>query len=135
MNPEIKAAQAILDADTAEIDARLDAREGWIGPRCQTGEPYVVYALGGLKPEGHASPLAPSAGDAMAAWKEQTAILRQPKAEGQRLYWRRRPMVMVHSGGADTGWSISARFCLTSAPELPADDTSDANEENRNHAA
>lgn len=104
-----------LDEDTREVSTRLDGREGRAAARCETGEPYVTYALGGLKREGTPWPIPPkpTAEEALAAWREATALLRHPKVEGERLYWRRLPRL----SRTDKGYMITARFRLTAKPE------------------
>lgn len=115
--------QKLLDGVTRHMERRFPVGDGTCRYLSVTGEPYIVLAIGGIKPEGegpksegqvtHAS-----ACDAFKAEFDRFSA----RMEGV-LYWRRKPEYSDDAGR----FQVTARFLISSKPRLSDAELRDRN--------
>lgn len=108
-------AQERLDAITAEFENRFTLGPDGNSAFAATGEPFIVYSLGGIQLEGEIYPSAETAEAALAAYKN---ILDSFPSDGMTLYWRTRPEIKYRAENeyTPTGWYLYSRFLVSNKP-------------------
>lgn len=110
-----------------DITSRVHCTNGTAGPRCQTGEPYLVMRSCGREVEGEAcgSPtFFDTGGEALASLcRHIVAHIDQHAGPASVLYWRTEPELEYTvpilptpwrgQAGHPGGWRARARFCLS----------------------
>ncbi|MDO8534871.1 MAG: hypothetical protein Q7S17_09050 [Xanthobacteraceae bacterium] len=93
--------------------------DGLIGPRSQTGEPYVTLMHSGVKAEGEPVPEPeswPAPGLATGEWIDalDRYVASRKLAGPATLYWRTKPILEREHGGK--GWTVYSRLLVSDKP-------------------
>lgn len=112
------------------LERGLIVKDGLPGPKCQTGEEYVVYSESGFKPEGQATDGIPKcrysseddASFALRYWLKHVIdykVKQTPEwAENKyTIYWRH-PHNKVECEEYNGKWYIYSRFIITGKEEV-----------------